>query len=117
MTGVIQLATLQAIFHTPTHSLMACVFFARMMSSSEELLETVGSIDDVISEDDFGPSPPPVQITALQVQDLAAELAAAQAANRAKKVAADDKVRRSDAAKRLAAAIGRFQPQIPHPLG
>lgn len=54
-----QIATLPTPCHTPTTFLVAYALFSGLVSSQEELMDAVGSTDNVVLEDDFGGSPHP----------------------------------------------------------
>lgn len=54
---MIRIAMLLATCHTPTPPLVACALFPGLVSSLEELLDSVGSTDDAVLEEDFGPDP------------------------------------------------------------
>lgn len=76
---------------------MAYAFFAGLLSSSEELLDTMGSTDDVVPEDDFGDNPHPQHMATLQIQNLQMEMAAPTSATRAREVATQAAARHADA--------------------
>lgn len=62
-----QMATLPATCHTPHLPTVAYAFFAGLVSSPEELLDSVGARDDTVPGDDFGPDPASLQLAAVQV--------------------------------------------------
>lgn len=107
-----QVAIVPAPCHTPTPPLVASAFFTGLVSSSGEVLNTVGSTDDVVTEENFGGSPHPQQMAALQIQNLEVVMAAATSATRAQVVATQDAARRADAAERVAATVALNLPTM-----
>ena len=107
-----QLTTLPATCHTPALPLVAYAFFAGLVRSSKELLDSVGADDDSVPEEDLGGDSAPLQLAAIQVGNLAAELAAAEGVVAHEKVAASDAARRDEATIRLAAAMASSPPKL-----
>lgn len=71
-----KVAALPTPCHTPTPPLVANAFFTGLVSHLEEVLDTVGSTNDLVPEKMFGDSPHPQQMDALQIQNLEVEMAA-----------------------------------------
>ena len=113
--GTTQLTTLPAPCHSPTPPVVAYAFFAGLISSSVELLHSVGSTDrgsadGTVPEVDNGPEPAPHQLAVIQVQILEVQLAGATTSTLESAVATDDAARCKDAEQRLAANIPHLNP-------
>ena len=65
--GEMQLATFPATCHARALPLVAYAFFQGLVSSLEELLDSVDADDDTVPMKDLGPNPAPMQLAAIQV--------------------------------------------------
>lgn len=73
------------------------------VGSQEILLDSMGFTNNTVQEQDFKPHPPKLQLGALQVQNLALELGAAQTTQHVATIAAKDASRKKEAMRRLTA--------------